>query len=129
MHFFFPLRKYLPFIFTNDFSVIQLTSTILIFLCPVLFFDSLQCLIMGALRGMHDTKIPTIYAFMSYWLVGLPLIYFLTITLGYGILGIWTGLLITLFVISVALSHRLLKISELQKQIELQTQIKDPSFD
>ena len=126
---FFPLRKYLPFIFTHDFSVVQLTSVLLSFMCPVLFFDSLQCLIMGALRGMHDAKIPAIYAFLSYWLVGVPLIYFLVKILKYGIIGIWIGLFVTLFVMLIALTHRLVKIFDIQKQIEPQTQIKDQSFD
>jgi MATE family multidrug resistance protein len=116
--FLYLFRLYFPLVFTDDYSTIELTSTILIFMSPVLLFDSMQCLMMGILRGMQDTKRPTIYAFISYWVIGIPIIYFFTKIFQFKVLGIWMGLLITLILISVSLFYRLSKVFNFQKQID-----------
>jgi MATE family multidrug resistance protein len=50
----------------------------------------------GALRGMEDTKWPSVFAFVSYWILGLPLGYMMSFHWGLGPIGIWLGLLIGL---------------------------------
>ncbi|MCU0910952.1 MAG: MATE family efflux transporter [Rhodobacteraceae bacterium] len=58
--------------------------------------DAGQVMALGLLRGIQDTRVPMIYASVSYWLVGIPASYVLGFTLGWGGPGIWAGLAIGL---------------------------------
>ncbi len=69
--------------------------------------DGLQALANGALRGLKDTRVPMLLALVSYWLLGMPLGYWLTFHLGVGGTGIWWGLALGLACASVSLSLRL----------------------
>ena len=55
--------------------------------------DSIQVTVLGALRGLQDVKIPTLITFVSYWLIGFPISYYLGKEEAYASLGIWLGLL------------------------------------
>lgn len=55
-------------------------------------FDGLQIVASGLLRGLKDTRVPMLLAVASYWLVGAPAAYVLGFVLGYGGVGVWTGL-------------------------------------
>ncbi len=48
----------------------------------------------GGLRGAGDTMPPMYYTLISQWFVRLPVAYVLAFTLGYGINGIWTALVV-----------------------------------
>lgn len=68
--------------------------------------DGAQVVAAHALRGLSDTKIPMLIAIVGYWLVGLPVSWFLGFQLGWGGTGIWTGLAAGLAFAAVALSTR-----------------------
>ena len=68
--------------------------------------DSLQVIILGALRGLQDVKIPTIITFISYWVIGFPISYFLGKAEAYGSFGIWLGLLAGLTTAAILLYIR-----------------------
>jgi len=68
--------------------------------------DGAQVIALGLLRGVHDTRMPMIYAAVSYWLVGIPCSYFFGFVLGLEGVGIWLGLVIGLAVAAVLLSSR-----------------------
>ena len=68
--------------------------------------DSIQVVVLGALRGLQDVKIPTILTFISYWVVGFPISYFLGKEEMYGSFGIWLGLLAGLTTASILLFIR-----------------------
>jgi MATE family multidrug resistance protein len=68
--------------------------------------DSVQVVASGGLRGLQDTKIPMIIAFLSYWGVGLAVAYVLAFPAGYGAPGVWAGLACGLAVAAIALTHR-----------------------
>ena len=55
--------------------------------------DGLQVVVLGALRGVQDVKIPTYITFVAYWIIGFPICYLLGKTLDMGSQGIWIGLL------------------------------------
>ena len=61
---------------------------------------------MGALRGLQDVKIPTIITFISYWVIGFPVSYFLGKEDVYGSFGIWLGLLAGLSTAAILLFLR-----------------------
>jgi hypothetical protein len=58
--------------------------------------DAAQVMALGLLRGVQDTRVPMIYAVVSYWLVGMPCAYVFGFTLGWGAPGIWWGLVVGL---------------------------------
>jgi MATE family multidrug resistance protein len=56
-------------------------------------------------------KVPAVITFVAYWLVALPLGYFLGIRRGFGPSGIWYGLAAGLAVAAVMLGLRFLRLS------------------
>ena len=112
---FFIFHKSLPnmYVDLND-SVNYADNTEVVFIASKLllvaaFFqisDSIQVIILGALRGLQDVKIPTIITFISYWIVGFPISYFLGKEEAYGSFGIWMGLLAGLTTASILLFIR-----------------------
>ena len=69
-------------------------------------FDGVQAVLVGALRGLQDTRMPMLLALAGYWLVGFTT----SALLGFGTplagLGVWLGLAAGLVVVSVLLLHR-----------------------
>lgn len=68
--------------------------------------DALQVLALGMLRGVQDTKMPMIYAAVSYWLVGVPVSYVLGMMTPLGGTGVWLGLSVGLALAAVLLQGR-----------------------
>lgn len=91
---------------TDNLEVIALAAQLLIAAAIFQISDSVQVVVLGALRGLQDVKIPTLITFFSYWIVGFPLCYYLGKASNYGSFGIWIGLLAGLTVASVLLFLR-----------------------
>lgn len=89
-------RNYLPVLYVDDSSVINIASTLLIIAGLFQISDGIQAVGLGILRGIRDIKKPTVVTFISYWIISIPLSYFLGIEYGYGVYGIWIGLSIGL---------------------------------
>ena len=89
---FIMFRNYLPVLYVDDSSVINIASTLLIIAGLFQISDGIQAVGLGILRGIRDIKKPTIVTFISYWIISIPLSYFLGIEYGYGVYGIWIGL-------------------------------------
>ncbi|WEK49508.1 MAG: MATE family efflux transporter [Candidatus Kaistia colombiensis] len=72
-------------------------------------FDGAQAIAGGMLRGMHDARVPMIYAGLGFWGVGLSL----SVVLGFWVklegIGIWIGLATGLAVVSALLIVRWLR--------------------
>jgi MATE family multidrug resistance protein len=60
----------------------------------------------GALRGLGETRAPMIANLVGYWVLGLPLGFFLCFALKWGIYGLWIGLTVALVVIALAVLAR-----------------------
>ena len=87
-------------------EVILIASKLLVIVALFQIFDGLQVAILGALRGMQDVKIPTLIAFISYWVIGFPLCYYLGLYTPLKSTGIWIGLLVGLASASLLLYLR-----------------------
>lgn len=85
-------RYYLPGLFTFDQEVIELTAGLLLIAVFFQLSDGIQVVALGALRGMKDVKIPTIITFIAYWLMALPLGWYLGVYLEMGARGVWYSL-------------------------------------
>ncbi len=103
---FYFLRAFLPTLYVNDLEVIQMAAGFLTVVAFFEVFDGIQCVAIGALRGLSDTRWPSLLAFVAYWVLGLPLGYLMAFRWGVGPIGIWVGLLIGLVFISIFLTIR-----------------------
>ncbi|MCP4073389.1 MAG: MATE family efflux transporter [Hyphomicrobiales bacterium] len=70
------------------------------------FADSLQGVLVGALRGLKDINVPMKLGIVSYWLIGVPAAYILAFPLGLGGVGLWIGLAFGLTMASIFLMWR-----------------------
>jgi len=74
-------------------EVIMLAARLLLVAAFFQISDGIQVVVLGALRGLQDVKIPTIITFVAYWLIGFPVSYYLGLYTEWGSMGIWIGLL------------------------------------
>ncbi len=93
---FFIFRHQLPWLFTTNEEVIKIASGLLIIGGIFQISDGVQAVVLAALRGLQDVKIPTYITFFSYWVIGFPISYYLGLFTEYKTFGIWIGLLISL---------------------------------
>jgi len=103
----------LPYIYTEDHTVIAIASQLLIIAGFFQLFDGTQVVGLGILRGLGDVNYPTFITFFAYWIIGIPLGYFLGIQLHMGVNGIWYGLTFGLLTASVLLFFRFQKRTRL----------------
>jgi len=99
---FIALHNYLPHWFVNaddaiqlkdNTEVIKIASTLLIVAAIFQISDGLQVVVLGALRGLQDVKIPTVITFVAYWVIGFPISFYLGLYTPLKATGIWIGLL------------------------------------
>jgi len=103
--------NYLPYIYTTDKAVITVAAQLLIIAAVFQIFDGTQVVGLGILRGMGDVNIPTVSTFLAYWIVGLPVGYYLGLYLHWGVKGVWYGLVLGLMVSSALMFLRFQYIS------------------
>lgn len=87
--------------YTDNQAVKDIATSLLYMAAIFQISDGLQVSGYGALRGLKDTKVPMIVNLVAYWLVGLPLGYYLGMTRGLGPQGLWIGLIAGLSVAAV----------------------------
>jgi len=73
--------------------------------------DGIQVVGVGTLRGLSDVNVPTVITLFAYWVMALPISYLLCFTLGWGVTGVWLGLLAGLTVAAVLLTVRFFRLS------------------
>ncbi|MEB8329670.1 MATE family efflux transporter [Flavobacteriaceae bacterium KMM 6897] len=95
-------KDWLPTIYldVNDLSNSADNTEVIIMAAELIFVaaffqisDGLQVVVLGALRGLQDVKIPTIITFIAYWLIGFPVSLYLGLYTPLRSTGIWIGLL------------------------------------
>ncbi len=77
----------------DNIEVVKIASQLMLAAAVFQISDSLQVVVLGALRGLQDVKIPTLITFLAYWIIGFPVSYYLGKEEAYGSFGIWLGLL------------------------------------
>jgi MATE family multidrug resistance protein len=100
------LKDVLPIVYIDNETVINTAASLLLIAGLFQLSDGFQVVVLGALRGLQDVKIPTFITFIAYWIVGFPTSYVLGKVLGYGSQGIWIGLLVGLTVSAILLYMR-----------------------
>lgn len=89
-----------------------LSATLLLVGSTLFIADAIQTVVAGSLRGMSDTRIPLLFATLSYWLIGFPCAWWLGFHTPLGAAGVWVGLSVGTAVYAVLLLlrfHRMTK--------------------
>lgn len=68
--------------------------------------DGWQVVGAGMLRGLHDTRVPMVFALVGYWAIGLGVGVALAFAMEWRGVGIWTGLAAGLGVVAVLMIRR-----------------------
>lgn len=99
---FIALHQILPYLFLNmenqaqlldNQEVITISAKLLLVAAIFQISDGIQVVVLGALRGLQDVKIPMYITFVAYWIVGFPISYYLGIYTSLKAVGVWIGLL------------------------------------
>ena len=108
---FVALKDILPMLYIDDAEVIQAAASLLIIAGLFQISDGIQVVFLGALRGLQDVKIPMWITFIAFWIVGLPVSYYLGLKTSLGALGVWIGMLVSLTISAIMLYLRFTKLS------------------
>ena len=87
-------------------EVVRLAAAFLTIAALFQIVDGAQVIGAGMLRGLHDTRIPMIYAALGYWVIGLGTSVLLAFWAGWEGVGVWTGLAAGLAAVSVMMIWR-----------------------
>lgn len=99
---FIAFHQVLPYIFVNtqDLAtivetqeVISISAQLLIVAAFFQISDGIQVVVLGALRGLQDVKIPMYMTFVAYWVIGFPVSIYLGLFTDMKAVGVWIGLL------------------------------------
>jgi len=101
-------RKPLVELYSVDKELLALAVPLMIIAAAFQLFDGLQNLALNMLRGVKDVKVPAMIAFVSYWLIMVPLGYYLAVPKfgNLGLSGIWWGFVFGLGIASIVLNLR-----------------------
>lgn len=103
-------------VFSTDTEVLEWGSRLLFYVACFQLFDGAQVTQAGVLRGLNITKAAFIAVFFGYWIVGLPIGYYLAFVQKLEAIGFWQGLSISLAVVALMLAlvlkHALKKIKQ-----------------
>ena len=79
--------------FADNTKVLIIAAELLLVAAFFQISDGIQVVVLGALRGLQDVKIPTVITFIAYWLIGFPTSFYLGLYTSLESTGIWIGLL------------------------------------
>lgn len=118
-------RHFMVQLYTTDTAVLHIAANLLLFVAIYQIFDDLLAGFNGALRGFKDTLAPMLISLVSYWLVSLPIGYFLSegvpgLIAPQGVYGYWAALTFGLFITCISVGLRLLYTT--RKQLRLMHQ-------
>ena len=117
------LHNFLPHLFLNmenvnqaieNKEVIIIASKLLLVAAVFQISDGIQVVVLGALRGLQDVKIPMYITFVAYWVVGFPISFFLGKYTELKAVGVWIGLLAGLSTAALFLYLRFHKLTKQQ---------------
>lgn len=100
-------RYQIASIYTSDIELRNFAASLLLVSVVFQLSDGLQATLIGMLRGLQDTKVPMLINLFSYWAVAFGIGYWLAHHAGWGVYGLWAGLIIGLTVSATLLGLRL----------------------
>lgn len=100
-------------LYTNDAAVIAVLVAMVPAAAGMQVFDGIQAAAFGALRGAGDTRLPALANVVGYWVIGLPLGWYLGVYRQGGPSHVWIGVVLALAIIAVLL---LLRVSYIMRR-------------
>ncbi|ONI27486.1 hypothetical protein PRUPE_1G089800 [Prunus persica] len=97
-------RKVWGYCYTTDKEVVEYAGEILLWVAIAHFFDGIQSVLSGVIRGSGQQKIGAYVNLGAYYLIGIPISIILAFVLHIGGKGLWIGITVALFVQAVSLS-------------------------
>jgi len=94
-------------LYSPDVAVVAAMASLLPLAAAFQGFDGTQAVAFGVLRGVGDTRVPSAIALVAFWLVSVPLQLTLAYGYGWGLTGVWTGLVAGLSCVGVLLVARI----------------------
>ncbi|KAM4699219.1 multidrug and toxin extrusion protein 2-like [Discoglossus pictus] len=91
------LKDVVAYIFTSDREIVALVARLMLIFAPFHLFDALACTCGGVLRGSGKQKIGAIMNAVGYYIIGFPIGISLMFAAKLGILGLWAGMIICVF--------------------------------
>lgn len=92
--------------FLDNKEVVAIAAKLLLVAAVFQISDGIQVVVLGALRGLQDVKIPMYITFVAYWVIGFPISYYLGEYTSLKAVGVWIGLLAGLTAAAVFLYIR-----------------------
>jgi multidrug resistance protein, MATE family len=92
-------------------AAVALAAQLLLIGATFFITDGLQTIAAGALRGMNDTRVPLLFAAVSYWGIGFCSAYALAFRTPLGAAGVWIGLSLGTLVYATLLILRFLLLA------------------
>jgi MATE family multidrug resistance protein len=99
-------RDAIATVFTSNPSVHAQLAAALGVVAVICVADGLQAVMIGATRGAADTVVPTVLQGISFWVIMLPLNYYLSMFTGLGVTGLFYGIGISVLAASLFLVIR-----------------------
>lgn len=90
-------------IFSPDPDVIVMGAALLQVAAIFQLFDGTQVVACGLLRGLGETRVPMFVTLVGYWMLGLPIGWYLAFPRGMGARGLWLGLMTGLIAVGFVL--------------------------
>lgn len=87
-------------------ATVRMISLLLIVGTTFFIADGIQTVAAGALRGLNDTRVPMIFAAISFWLIGFATSWTLAFPVQWGAVGVWIGFSVGLVVYATLLIWR-----------------------
>jgi MATE family multidrug resistance protein len=100
------IPHFIASLYTHDTTVIALAVQLIVLAGFFQFSDGIQVASNGALRGLKDTRVPMAITLFAYWMVGMPIGWWLGFHQQLGARGMWMGLIAGLSVAAVLLFVR-----------------------
>ncbi|MEY2980531.1 MAG: putative multidrug resistance protein MdtK [Planctomycetota bacterium] len=95
-------------LFTDSAAIVPIAATLIPFAGVFQVFDGIQAVGIGVLRGLADTRFALIVNVLGYWVLAVPLGYWLAFPQGLGAAGLWWGLTLGLALVAVVVGLRVL---------------------
>jgi MATE family multidrug resistance protein len=92
--------------FNPDPAVIQVGERLLLIAAIFQVFDAVNLALSGVLRGAGDTRFPMLATIVMAWLVFLPTAWFLSVRLGFGVVGGWAAIILWTLGLALVLGWR-----------------------
>jgi multidrug resistance protein, MATE family len=85
-------KRDILFFYTNYEKIVDLASPVLVLYSYFLNIDCFNVMMQSILRGSGNQYVPSVWNILSTIFITIPVSYFFTFSMGFGIIGLWIGI-------------------------------------